>query len=137
MAYNLFESFGLTDDIDTRENIWTEVATKRVSDSDGFMTDYTWYTNGDIHIFMFGDKDLYEPDEDYADWSCETEEEAQEWFDNYHGFDGIDDFEDEGIDEDYHGDADFMNKGFDRVFGIHKDRDIDQSNNSLKSIDNK
>lgn len=136
MAYNLFESFGLTDDIDTHENIWTEVATKRVPDSDGFMTDYTWYTNGDLHIFMFGDKEIYEPDVDYADTSCDSEEEAREWFDDYHGFDGIDDFEDEGIDEDYHGDADFMNKGFDRVFGIHRHHDIDQSNNSLKSIDN-
>lgn len=32
---------------------------------------------------MFGDKDIEEPDEDYADWECDSEEEAQEWFDNY------------------------------------------------------
>ena len=60
-----------------------EVDSKEVFDSDNFITDYTWYTNGDKHIFMFGDKDITEPDEDYADWECDSEEEAQEWFDDY------------------------------------------------------
>ena len=64
-------------------NDWKEVASKEVFDSDNFITDYTWYTNGEKHIFMFGDKDIEEPDEDYADWECDSEEEAQEWFDNY------------------------------------------------------
>lgn len=66
---------------------WKLINSKSVPDSDGFMTEYAWYTNGDKHIFMFGDMDIYGPDEDYADWVCETESEAQEWFDNYHGFD--------------------------------------------------
>ena len=64
-------------------NDWKEVDSKEVFDSDNFITDYTWYTNGDKHIFMFGDKDITEPDEDYADWECDSEEEAQEWFDDY------------------------------------------------------
>ena len=130
MAYNIFESFGLHDDIDTREDSWTEVATKRVPDFDGFMTDYTWYTNGDFHIFMFGDKDLYEPDIDYADRSCDTEEEAREWFDDYHGF--ADELEEDIVEDDWHGDADFINKGFDRVFC--KNSDKDETNCSIRDI---
>ena len=39
------------------------------------------------YFFMFGDKDLYDPDPAYADWECETKEEADEWFDSYNGFD--------------------------------------------------
>ena len=75
-------------DYEWEENPWEEVATKTVKDGDGYSTSYTWYRaevdGEEKHIFMFGD---YEPDENYADWVCETENEAQEWFDNYHGFD--------------------------------------------------
>ena len=64
---------------------WSEVETKRVLDSDGFWTDYTWYKNedGSKHIFMFGDKAMTEPDEDYADWTEDSEKTADEWFKNY------------------------------------------------------
>ena len=88
-------------------------------DSDGFMTDYSWYTNGDKHIFMFGDIDLYEPDEDYADWVAETEEEATNWFDTYKGFEDEDEVDFEFDDEDIegNGNSNFMNDGFDRVYG--------------------
>lgn len=92
MAYDIFNKYNL-DDIDDNASLtdtdaaeWKQVATKSVRDADGFMTEYTWYTNGDLHIFMFGDSDLVEPDETYADWTCETEQEAQEWFDSYSGF---------------------------------------------------
>lgn len=80
------------DELSAKEDVneplgsWREVASKTVEDSDGSMTDYTWYTDGDKHIFMFGDKDIYTPDEEYADWVAETEEEARDWYDNYHGF---------------------------------------------------
>ena len=92
MAYDIFNKYnldGIDDDAsltDTDAAEWKQVATKSVRDQDGFMTEYTWYTNGDIHIFMFGDSDLVEPDEAYADWTCETEQEAQEWFNSYNGF---------------------------------------------------
>lgn len=91
---------------------WQMVETKEVEDSDGFMTDYTWYTdNKTKHIFMFGDRDLYSPDEDYADWSIEIDErnpdasfqQAQDWFDNYHGFgseDYTNEYEDSGAEMD-------------------------------------
>lgn len=64
---------------------WEELRTKHVLDTDGMLTDYTLYVNSDRsrYICMFGDKDIYEPDPDYADWEGDSQEEAYEWFDNY------------------------------------------------------
>ncbi len=129
MAYDIFHSYGLdkihdsfTESYDYKDNDveqWKLIKQKDVQDSDGFLTQYSWYTNGVKHIFMFGDSDLYDPDEDYADWSTESEQEAEEWFDSYTGFedDSSIDFEDEDLDESYTGNANFMNDGFNRVFG--------------------
>lgn len=69
---------------------WTELASKQVPDSDGFLTDYTLYTDGVNFICMFGDTDLYEPSYDYADFDTVDEEEAWEWFNNYTGFEDDD-----------------------------------------------
>lgn len=108
MAYDIFNKYNLYDIddnaslTDTAAAEWKQVETKSVRDADGFMTEYTWYTNGDLHIFMFGDSDLVEPDEAYADWTCETEQEAQEWFSSYNGFEDEDDelsFFDAELDE--------------------------------------
>ena len=67
---------------------YEEIATKEIRDEDGYMTDYTMYHNlwKGTYIFMFGDKDITEPDEDYSDHECETREEADEWFESYKGF---------------------------------------------------
>ena len=81
---------------------WVEVDSKSVMDSDGFYTDYTWYTNGKRHIFIFGDSEIYIPEDSDYDWEIEiypgyedkAMKEAQEWFDNYKGFD-----EDESLNE--------------------------------------
>ena len=72
-----------------------EIISKSVQDSDGFYTDYTMYydTENDNYFFMFGDKDLYPPDPDYADWECDTNDEATEWYNNYNGFEEEDDFD--------------------------------------------
>lgn len=66
---------------------WIYLSSKSVPDSDGFYTDYTLYANPDRSRFicMFGDNDLYEPDEDYADFETESEDEAWEWFNSYEG----------------------------------------------------
>lgn len=81
-------------------SIWREVDSKSVLDSDGFYTDYTWYSDGDgNHIFIFGDKDIYEPDPSWADWEVNGDySEAEEWFMNYRGF--ADDLE-ESLKESY------------------------------------
>jgi hypothetical protein len=65
---------------------WVELASKSVEDSDGFYTDYTLYTDGSTYICMFGDKEIYEPDENYADYETEIEQEAWDWFNSYTGF---------------------------------------------------
>lgn len=132
MAYDIFSSYGLdkvhdslTESYDYKDNNaeqWELVNKKVVTDSDGFLTDYSWYTNGDKHIFMFGDSDIYEPDEDYADWVAETEQEAEEWYNNYTGFDDeepdYNDEFDEELESNCCGNANFLNDAFDRVYGI-------------------
>lgn len=73
---------------------WQEVASKTVEDSDGFLTDYVWYTDGDRHVFIFGDSDIYRPEDGYFDWEvdivegkeAEAYKEAQDWFNSYNGF---------------------------------------------------
>ena len=82
----------LKEDIDAEE--WEEVAAKTVEDSDGFLTDYVWYTNRDKHVFIFGDSDIYRPEDGYFDWEvdivegkeAEAYKEAQDWFNSYSGF---------------------------------------------------
>lgn len=96
---------------------YTEIASKQVPDSDGFLTDYTMYRNINTgtYVFIFGDKDVYTPDNSDFDWECETEEEAKEWFDNYNGFDK-DEFEDSYteyyslIDEDVDSESPILHK---------------------------
>lgn len=75
-------------DVDTDDE-WTYLTSKSVPDSDGFMTDYTMYVNEFTGEYMciLGDNDAYGPDENYADFTCDSEEEAYEWFNSYNGFD--------------------------------------------------
>ena len=74
---------------------YEEVVTKQVRDADGFITDYTMYHDlwKDKYLFMFGDKYIAEPDEDYPDYECDTREEADEWFESFKGFEDEDDEE--------------------------------------------
>ena len=95
-----------------------ELDSKQVRDSDGYLTDYTMYlrviTTADrwfeylkspeakkgilwddfdtSYVFVFGDKDFYEPQDGNFDWECDSEAEANEWFDNYNGFDEEEDW---------------------------------------------
>ena len=83
---------------------WVFVKSKDVYDYDGFLTEYTLYksANGERYICMFGDSDVYGPDEDYADWEGDSYQEAMEWFDNYEGFADDDVYgavEEEPVDE--------------------------------------
>lgn len=74
------------------DSIFSEVKSKQVLDSDGFYTDYTMYakTSPDgerEYVFVFGDRDLYRPEDGGYDYECDTYAEAIEWFDDYNGFD--------------------------------------------------
>lgn len=66
---------------------YERVASKSVLDSDGFYTDYTWYKSEDgLNVFVFGDNEVYTPEEGNFDFETENDDEAQEWFDSYTGF---------------------------------------------------
>lgn len=79
------------------DSIYEKIESKQVPDYDGFYTDYTMYRNKETgeYVFVFGDNDLYSPEDSEHDYECETEDEAYEWFDSYTGFDD----EDEGSEE--------------------------------------
>lgn len=101
------------EEIDTEEDPdegrFKRIASKSVQDSDGFYTDYTWYFDNEDrkHVFVFGDTDVYYPEDGYYDWEVEgddeqAQKEAQEWFDSYNGFEE-DDYNEslkEDIDEE-------------------------------------
>lgn len=74
-------------DEETEDPKWICLDIKHVRDSDGMLTDYALYTtkDEDKYICMFGDADVYAPDEMYADADFDTEDEALEWFENYVG----------------------------------------------------
>lgn len=141
MALDIFKNYGLDKindkkslnesyDLSPIDNEWKQVATKTVRDSNGFLTEYTWYTNGEKHIFMFGDSDLTEPDEGWADWECETEERAQEWFDSYTGFE-----DDEDDDFDLWECSDtkeaFFDRGFNKAYGIELEETLTEAYQNL------
>ena len=74
--------------------------TKSVYDFDGFTTDYSLYgvrmdDSDDFHYYVcvFGDRDMYDPNEGSVDFDFETEDydEAIEWFENYTGYEYEDD----------------------------------------------
>ena len=124
----LLEGVDTFDDDDFDEPVgeypWAFVTSKSVKDFDGFWTDYSMWRevtmddNGnpkmlDHFVFIFGDNDVYNPHNSEPDWECDSVEEAQEWFDNYEGF------EDEDIDES-------LNKSLneDKSFAMMNDNEI-------------
>lgn len=79
---------GIIDD-ESEESDWERLRSKSVKDSDGFMTDYTLYYNPyeNLYVCIFGDSEIYTPENSDPDFECETAKEAEEWFDSYTGFD--------------------------------------------------
>jgi hypothetical protein len=82
--------------------------TKTVYDYDGFTTDYTLYVtdsqSGPHFVCVFGDRDLYDPNDGSVDFDFETDDydEALEWFDNYTGYEYDDEDEyDESYEYEY------------------------------------
>lgn len=81
---------------DTVGDRYYRIDIKHVKDSDGFLTDYTWWYDAatDQHIFIFGDSEVYTPEDTSPDWETDSEDTAQEWWDNYVG-----PYEDDDLDE--------------------------------------
>lgn len=114
-------------DEETEDPKWICLDIKHVRDSDGMLTDYALYTtkDEDKYICMFGDADVYAPDEMYADAEFDTEDEALEWFENYVG-PGDEDEDDIYSSEET--DADEDNDDLD-----HPDQEFDSANTSINS----
>ena len=88
---NLKENYDFSDFDDSEFEV---VEIKSVKDSDGFYNDYTWYKHPEYgNVFVFGDHDIYRPEDGNFDWETESDEEAEEWFENYTGFDDEDLYE--------------------------------------------
>lgn len=68
-------------------DIFTEKATKKVSDHGNVLVDYTLYENKEdgSYVFVKGDKELFAPVDSEYDHVCDTYEEAMTWFNNYLG----------------------------------------------------
>lgn len=83
---------------DTVDDRYYRIDIKHVKDSDGFLTDYTWWYDAatDQHIFIFGDSEVYTPEDSSPDWETDSEDTAREWWDNYVGPYADDDL-DEGL----------------------------------------
>ena len=83
---------------DTVGDRYYRIDIKHVKDSDGFLTDYTWWYDAatDQHIFIFGDSEVYTPEDSSPDWETDSEDTAQEWWDNYVG-----PYEDDDLDEGF------------------------------------
>ena len=70
---------------------------KMVYDYDGFTTDYCLYQDleENKYITIFGDSDIYSPENSEPDAEFDDIDSAEEWFENYHGFDDSDSYEDD------------------------------------------
>lgn len=77
------------EDYDFGSGRYTLLDRKSVADSDGFYTDYSLYKDEveNIYVCVFGDSDIYRPEDENFDTEFEYEDEAYDWFDNYKGFD--------------------------------------------------
>ncbi len=77
-----------TENPDFSESRYSWVATKDVMDSDGFRTDYSLYQDLETgeYFTVFGDRDLYGPNDAWHDADFDSYDEAMEWFDSYNGF---------------------------------------------------
>lgn len=115
-------------DEETEDPKWICLDIKHVRDSDGMLTDYALYTtkDEDKYICMFGDADVYAPDEMYADAEFDTEDEALEWFENYTGPGDEDDEDDiySSEEADNNEDEDDLD---------HPDQEFDSADTSINS----
>ena len=89
--YLFTKKYSVTESYDsdyTYEDRYERIKSKSVPDFNGFYTDYTMYYDNeeDKFVFIFGDNDIYDPYNSEPDWECETEEEAEDWYDDYNGF---------------------------------------------------
>lgn len=68
------------------------IKSKVVNDTDGFLDDYTMYKrlSDGKYIMIFGDKEMYAPEDTEPDAEFDTQREADEWFNSYGEDESID-----------------------------------------------
>lgn len=68
------------------------IKSKVVNDTDGFLDDYTMYKrlSDGKYIMIFGDTDMYTPENTEPDVEFDTQREADEWFNSYGEDESID-----------------------------------------------
>lgn len=93
--YGVIEDYDNNDDEDEdeEETGYEFIQRKQVLDSDGFYTDYTMYRDlaTGKYVFVFGDRDLYKPEDGDFDYEADYEDEAWRWFNSYNGFEDDED----------------------------------------------
>lgn len=93
--YKFDEDWNDTDfDDEDADDRFELIDRKTVYDSNGFTTEYSMYYDSleDKYVMVFGDSDLYRPEDEYYDAEFDDEKTAREWFDNYRGFEDEDDY---------------------------------------------
>lgn len=105
--YDKLSSAFLDEDLQ-EESRYELVDRKTVTDFDGFTTDYSWYrdTLEDKYVMVFGDSDVYIPEDGEFDAEFDNYNVAKEWFDTYNGF------EDEDVDECLHKEIDYIESNY-------------------------
>lgn len=102
------------------ESRFERIKGKSVMGTDGFYTDYTMYydTLLDKYVFVFGDEELYSPESGNFDWECDYEREANEWFNDYNGYDEYEE-EHAWLDDmvDQEGKKELISEDFDSELG--------------------
>ena len=81
-ANGIEPSWEFDDEDDYIKQRYEFIRSKDVRDFDGFMTSYAMFYDDfeDRYVFVFDEDDLlYEN----FDWECESQEEANEWMDDY------------------------------------------------------
>lgn len=72
-------------DLEYAYSKWAVVKSKTVEDKDGEKTKLVWYyrTDDPLHLFMLGDPETTEPNEDDAEFTTESITEARRFFKDY------------------------------------------------------
>lgn len=72
-------------EFDSEEGDWEQIDQKSVRDEDGFLTEYTLYHNTvtGLYVCVFGDSEIYRPEDGYFDFETENYDEAIDWFNTY------------------------------------------------------
>ena len=72
---------------DEFEEKWDLIARKDIKDADGFMTEYSLYgSNTGRIVTVYGDHDIYTPENGDIDEEFESLQEAEEWFYDFDPF---------------------------------------------------